>query len=411
MLPKGLFQDLTRLTSVVLKTGTVVIGEDAFNGASALTTVKENATSETTTTGLIISSTLEMIITNAFKGSGIPSVSFVDTTDTANNSLWFIGQGAFQNATALTTVDLTKADTATEHSNISVLAFNSSNTATGTSSGTGLYSISSNSFNGATSLVTIKLPTSTATIYGSAFVNNTALNSVNFSDLTKLGNILSNNFTGANALSSIDFSNASTTNFSTNISTAENIFTGLPTAATVNLPAAVNSLNDTSFLIGSATSASTTSRAKLVYPNGVNLNITTSNSIVSIGSGSGTTPTGASANTILQYVSGTLDLTTTGSTIQRYYGYTFFGNPNLTSLTMSASGLSSTSGSDNVQSTTLFMNRTTGSANTVNYQYSFLPFGNNTSLTNFIFKNFDVTTESLLAGENVNPLHKTTTKT
>lgn len=88
MVPSSLFKGLTTLTTVVLKTGTVVIGSDAFNGASALKTVKENSVStKADATGLIIPSTLEMINVAAFSGTSIESITFANATASASNSL------------------------------------------------------------------------------------------------------------------------------------------------------------------------------------------------------------------------------------------------------------------------------------------------------------------------------------
>lgn len=114
------------------------------------------------------------------------------------------------------------------------------------------------------------------------------------------------------------------------------IFTGLPEGATVSLPAVANTLAASSFLIGTATTASQTARAALTYSSGVNLTITSGTTSI-LGTagqtyyfiGSGSSSTSASPNPILQYVSGDLDLTSStngasspiaGTSIGRYYG-------------------------------------------------------------------------------------------
>lgn len=430
MVPVGLFQNLTSLTSVVLKKGTVVIGSDAFSGASALKTVKEGSTSTVadTTAGLIIPSTLEMINVGAFEGTGIESITFADTSSSTSNSLWFLGKNAFKDTTALTLVDLFAADTTNTHK-IQHGAMDSTSTTVDTL--TGLSGISAELFSGSTALKTVKLPTSITQIYTKAFVNNTALTSVNFDALTSLHTISTLNFTDANALSSIDLSGTALTTTSYAIA---NLFTGLPSNATVKLSAAATSLNDSSFLIQGNTTASASARPTITYSGtGLNLSLSKATTTVlgasgtvvdSLGSGS-STGAGTYKNPMLQYVSNDYDLTkstvtssasgtaSTGANIGLYYPWTFFGNTKLTGLTMSASNFA-LQGTDAAptQATSLFnVNATSFSG--IKYNYHYVPFGGNTALKNFTFTGFDVSTTSTAAEASTtnNPLAKTTLKT
>ena len=416
MVPVGLFQNLTSLTTAILKTGTVVIGSDAFSGASALTTVKEGSTSTTADTaeGLLIPSTLGMINMGAFSGTGIKSIAFANTSSSTSNSLWFLGKNAFENTTALTTVDLSAADTTTAHTMQQGAITGSAST---TVALTGLSAISSNLFSGSTALTTVKLPSSTKQIYTQAFVNNTALTSVNFSDLTSLDTISTANFTGANALASIDLTSTALTTTSYAIAS---IFTGLPENTTVKLSAAATSLASTSFLIGNNTTASASARPTIEYPNGLTLVLTTNNSLVGIGS---TGSNVASQNPMLAYVSGEFDLTnsTNGDTIQEYYPRTFFGNTKLTKLTLSAANLyTAASGSASpTQQGTLFVHLKAGNTLSASqYNTQFLPFGNNSALTDLVFSKFALAEDSSISWPTVsgstdktNSLYRTTSTT
>lgn len=419
MVPVGLFQNLTSLTSVVLKKGTVAIGSVAFSGASALKTVKEGSTSTVadTTTGLIIPSTLEMINVAAFQGTGIESITFASTSSTASNSLWFLGKNAFQNTTELTSVDLTAADTTKEHS---MQEGAITGTSTKSVSLTGLSAISAELFSGSTALKTVKLPSSTKQIYTEAFVNNTALTSVNFEDLASLDTITKVNFTGASSLSSIDLSKTALTATSYAIA---NLFTGLPTNATVKLGVAATSLNSTSFLIGENTAASVSARPTIEYPSGLTISTTTTDGLVGIGA---TGVSASSNNTMLEYVSNDFDLasSTNGDTVQEYLPKTFFGNTKLKKLTLSAKNLyKATSGSSPTQQASLFVHNAGGntmsnSSESTYYKTTYLPFGNNSALTDLVFSGFTLASDTSITwptessnSNKTNSLYRTTSTT
>lgn len=437
MLPYSLFRGLTSLTTVILKSGTTVINSDAFYGASALTTVKEGGTSTLAdnASGLVISPTLQMINSNAFEGTGIKSVSFASTDSSTTNSLWFVGKGAFANTTALTSVDLAAADTTQSHKIYNTAIIESSTQTEWTFNG--LANISINTFSGATALKSVKLPSSIANIYSNAFVGNTALTSVNFSDLTNLISIGNTNFTGASALNDIDLS--ANSKF-TGITTATNIFTGLPTTATVKLPSIATTLAASSFITGADATATIANRPAIKYDATTSLNLSldkssvtilgTSTNIGALGSSSSSTVT--YPNTMLQYISGDYDLTksantatatssviTSGAQIGYYYAHSFFGNTKLTGLTMSASNfaLGGTSVSNATQATYLFYNNVSSAGQSADYVYNKVPFGGNTSLKNFTFVDFDINSSpSYPTGSgsekiDANPLYKTTNKT
>lgn len=257
---------------------------------------------------------------------------------------------------------------------------------------TGLSAIPSDLFNGSTALKTVSLPISVTNIYGSAFVNNTALTSVNFSALTNLTTIDNTNFTGANNLKEIDLSSNSKL---TNITTATSIFTGLPTTAVVKLPSSATSLATNSFLTGDNQTASVTARPTIEYPSGLTITTATTNSLIGIGATGVSKPTN---NAMLEYVSNDFDLasSTNGDTVQEYLPKTFFGNTKLQKLTLSAKNLY-TAGSNPTQQTSLFVHNAGG--NTMNseskyYTTDYLPFGNNSALTDLVFSGFNLSNDT-----------------
>lgn len=64
------------------------------------------------------------------------------------------------------------------------------------------------------------------------------------------------------------------------------------------------------------------------------------------------------------------------------------------------------------QATKLFFNNSSSAGTSSDYVYNKVPFGGNTSLSSFVFKNFDVSSSTATESEEiVNPLYKTTKKT
>ena len=358
--PAYLFTGLTTLKNVVLKTGTTAIGNYAFQNTSGLVYVKE--ASQSTTSGYTTTGTLTTIGNYAFAGSGLSSFTATATTAVDGTAPGFVlNEGAFQDTTSLTTVDLSNA--------------------------TNLTTIPSFAFRNSTGLKTITLPEPTTsgslTLGESAFYGVTNLTAIDFSKFSSL-TINTSNFVNANALATIDLSGL--TSIPTFISDSSiTTFTGLPSTAVVKLSSAINAIaNSTVFTQIKADSATTYTRVALEYPNG--LTFTTSQ----VNSG---TLTGVAG--LLSSVTGDLNLTS-NSTLQSLGTNTLFGNANITSLTLPLSSITS--------STNLYTLATTVTAQTpatVNtktdsqYTSANVPLGNNTKLTNI---NFTKTNSTAIVG-------------
>ena len=222
VIPSYLFNGLTKLTSVILKTDTTGISNHAFQSTTALTSItypssSNEATAADTTTGFTASSTLTSIGTGAFYSA------FSENADI--------------------TVDLSAMTSLTT----APVAFNGSK------------------------VTTLKLPSSITTINADSFDNMTKLASVNFADLTNLTTIYKGNFNNTK-LTSIDLS---TTKFAT-ITGNGNLFTGLPTTCEVSLPNTIGSFSGV--FIGTDNNP-----VSFNYPNGLSLSY--SSSFVSVSSG------------------------------------------------------------------------------------------------------------------------------
>lgn len=177
------FQGCTSLTSVNLPAGLNSLGGSAFAN-SGLTTIDLSQTKVTTispatfqnTTSLKtieIPSSVTTISDRAFFNSGITSL------DLSTTALTTINQGAFANTASLTTLTVPKTLANLNSAN------NSNNDVNATFSGSGITSldlsqtiiqtINISTFNGATKLETVKLPSTVTRISDNAFKDTTAL--------------------------------------------------------------------------------------------------------------------------------------------------------------------------------------------------------------------------------------------
>lgn len=349
--PAYLFAGLTSLKNVVLKTGTTAIGNYAFQGTSGLVCVKE-ASQTDITSGYTTTETLTTINSYAFNESGISSFTVTAPKDSATFNL---GQYVFADATSLTSVDLTNA--------------------------TGLTEIPIQAFNSATALSTVKLPKSTSlTINDGAFGNVTSLSSIDFSGFTSLY-IKVNNFTGASSLKSIDLSSLETADFidTTNVETA--VFTGLPTDAVVKLGSAINAItNPAVFTQPKAEGTTSYTRVALQYPNGLTFTADTQISTAGLLTGA----------TLLSDITGELDLSS-NSTLQSLGTNTLFGNAAITSLTMPATAITSSTNLYTLGESVTAQTPTAVSSK-ANSQYTTdnVPLGDNTALKSINFDKFSL---------------------
>ena len=205
-LPNGLFQGCTSLSNVKLPSGLTTINESAFQGATSLTTIEipssvttingsafansglttidlsqtaitqiDNAVFQNTAslTDVKLPTRITSIGTRAFFNSGITALD-LSTTQVAT-----INQGAFANTASLTalTVPKTLANLNSEDTttgDIAATFYGSGITALDLSK-TALTSIANSTFNGATKLETVKLPSTVTRINDNAFKGTTAL--------------------------------------------------------------------------------------------------------------------------------------------------------------------------------------------------------------------------------------------
>ena len=205
-LPNNLFQGCTSLTDVKLPSGLTSIGQQAFAGATSLTSVNlptglttingsafagsglttidlsqtaitqiDNAVFQNTAslTDVKLPTRITSIGTRAFFNSGITAL------DLSTTALTTINQGAFANTASLTALMVPKTlatldsgDTTT--GDIAATFFGSGLTSLDLST-TALTSIANSTFNGATKLTTVKLPSTVTRINDNAFKGTTAL--------------------------------------------------------------------------------------------------------------------------------------------------------------------------------------------------------------------------------------------
>lgn len=418
-LPSYIFYGLSSLASVTLKTGTTKLGNYSLYGTTSLNVIKESSQSDVTM-GYTTTSTLTNIGDNAFENSGIPnfivnssSTSLVDVVSDLpadgnyDNYLLTaaIGQSAFKGS-KVTTVDLSQAKF-------------------------GVINISA--FENCLSLSSLKLPTSSTNnqfaviIYDSAFNNLPALTTIDFGDNGRdIYAIENNNFTNVSLLQNInlskifeetlespygdvndyiqssdaeygDFINPGTTE----TNTYNNVFTGLPSNATVSLPAYMSKISNNNVFTTDVVDSTTTTkqRVELSYPNGILFSVSSDSSGVNQ-----LTDGVLTNNSIMSTVSGSLDLSKNTSLTSIGIS-TFFGNADLISLTLSATNISSSTNLYNIttpSSNYLSLSRSSTRA-TTNYNSSVVPFGNNTGLTSINFKDFNLTNNvGGLGGMNVN---------
>ena len=189
-LPAGLtainqsaFQDATSLKTIEIPSGLTTINGSAFAGSgitsldlsqTAITQI-DNAVFQNTAslTNVKLPTRITSIGTRAFFNSGITSL------DLSTTALTTIGQGAFANTASLTSLTVPKT------LNNLASADNSGNDVNATFSGSGLTSldlsqtqiptINASTFNGATKLETVKLPSTVTRINDNAFKGTTAL--------------------------------------------------------------------------------------------------------------------------------------------------------------------------------------------------------------------------------------------
>ena len=311
-LPNGLFQGCTSLSNVKLPSGLTSIGQSAFQGATSLTTI-EIPSSVTTISGsafagsgitsLDLSQTAITVIDNAvFQNTAsltdvklptrITSIgiraffnSGITALDLSNTALTTIQNGAFANTASLTSLMVPKTLT----------AINSDNTITGditaTFTGSGLttidlsqtqiQTINNSTFNGATKLTTVKLPSTVTRINDNAFKNTTALKTLTqekpaasetpsapagratgnqlASTLTSIGNYA---FQGT-GLESIDLSETGIIGYGENVSLGNSAFQDAASLSDVKLPTGLKGIPAASF-------ANTTSLKSIKIPDTVN---------------------------------------------------------------------------------------------------------------------------------------------
>lgn len=207
-LPDYLFNDCSKLTSVMLNSYTSAIGNSTFANCSSLEKITYTNIYDTRN-GYIAQSALKTIGENAFSGA------FSENSDAI--------------------VDFTQL------SNLETIP-------------TGLFANSN--------VKTINLPTTTKVIKTKAFENTTKLSSVNFSSLSNLTTIEDNNFTNT-ILTEIDLTNTSFTNFNNSMQ----LFSNIGANCTVYLPNTFSSLS-----IGGSDVFTTLTGSKITYAflNGMN---------------------------------------------------------------------------------------------------------------------------------------------
>ena len=209
-LPANLFQGCTSLSNVKLPSGLTSIGQQAFqdttslktieipssvttiNGSafadSGLTTIDLSQTAITQIDNAVFQNTASLtdvklptritsIGTRAFFNSGITAL------DLSTTALTTINQGAFANTTNLKSLtvpnSLTTINSGDNQTSNSTTTYNATFTGSGLTtldlSQTTITSIATSTFNGATKLETVKLPSSVTTINANAFQGTTAL--------------------------------------------------------------------------------------------------------------------------------------------------------------------------------------------------------------------------------------------
>ena len=205
-LPNGLFQGCTSLSNVKLPAGLTEIGETAFQGATSLTaidipssvtTLGGSAFAGSGLTAIDLSQTAITQIDNAvFQNTAsltdvklptrITSIgtrtffnSAITALDLSKTALTTIGQGAFANTTSLTALTVPKSLSEITSSNNANNDVNATFTGSGLTaldlSQTQIQTINVSTFNGATKLETVKLPSTVTRINDNAFKNTTAL--------------------------------------------------------------------------------------------------------------------------------------------------------------------------------------------------------------------------------------------
>ena len=311
-LPNNLFQGCTSLSNVKLPSGLTSIGETAFQGATSLTTI-EIPSSVTTINGsafansglttIDLSQTAITQIDNAvFQNTAsletvklpaqITSIglrtffnSGITALDLSTTALTTINQGAFANTASLTALTVPKT----------LATLNSENTTTGdiaaTFYGSGLTTIdlsqtqiptiNNSTFNGATKLETVKLPSTVTRINDNAFKGTTALKNLTQekpapsepapgpagrATTNKLASTLTYIGTSAfqgTGLESIDLSETKIIGYGDNVSLGNSAFQDAASLSDVTLPTGLKGIPAASF-------ANTTSLKKIEIPSTVN---------------------------------------------------------------------------------------------------------------------------------------------
>ena len=206
-LPNNLFNGCTSLSNVKLPSGLTTINESAFQGATSLTTIEipssvttingsafansglttidlsqtaitqiDNAVFQNTAslTDVKLPTRITSIGTRAFFNSGITAL------DLSSTALTTINQGAFANTASLTSLMVPKtlvtlsSDNNSGNGDVNA-TFTNSGLTTIDLSQTQIATISTSTFNGATKLETVKLPSTVTRINDNAFKGTTAL--------------------------------------------------------------------------------------------------------------------------------------------------------------------------------------------------------------------------------------------
>ena len=309
-LPTGLFQGCTSLSNVKLPSGLTQIGQQAFAGTTSLKTIEipssvttingsafansgitsldlsqtaiatiENAVFQNTAslTDVKLPAQITSIGTRAFFNSGLTAL------DLSTTALTTINQGAFANTANLTALMVPKTLNSLGSADNSGSDVNATFTGSGITaldlSTTALTTINTSTFNGATKLETVKLPSTVTRISDNAFKGTTALKTLTqekpapsetpsapsraatnqlASTLTYIG---TSAFQGT-GLESIDLSETGIIGYDTN-SLGNSAFQDAASLSDVKLPTGLKGIPAASF-------ANTTSLKKIEIPSTVN---------------------------------------------------------------------------------------------------------------------------------------------